>query len=84
MIFSYQKFIALNGKNLSGENKDSYNVITGLIKPLFKSGASTKFRINLDADVKPVDDVNVQLNIEAILSEICNFGFDIIDSVVKN
>lgn len=84
MIFSYQKFIALNGKNLSGENKDSYNVITGLIKPLFKSGASTKFRINLDADVKPVDDINVQLNIEAILSEICNFGFDIIDSVVKN
>lgn len=84
IIFSHQKFISLNAKNGSGENNSSYNVITGLIKPLFKNGASTKFRINLDADVKPVDDVNVQLNIEAILSEISSFGFDIIESVVKN
>lgn len=87
IIFSYQKYITLNNKNKNigdDEDEDSYNVITGLVKPLLKNDKLVKFRVNLDADVLPVDDVNVKLNLDGILTEISNFGFDIIDSVTTN
>lgn len=86
IIFSYQKFITLNNKNRNiGDEKNaySYNYITGLIKPLLKDDKSVKFRVNLDADVVPVDDANVKLNLNGILAEISEFGMDIIENVTR-
>ncbi|CAI4477073.1 CPA_1a_G0021090.mRNA.1.CDS.1 [Saccharomyces cerevisiae] len=71
LILSSRKYIGVNG----GEKGDK-NVITGLIKPLFKG--AHKFRVNLDCNVKPVDDENVILNKEAIFHEIAAFGNDMV------
>ncbi|XBW34516.1 hypothetical protein QEN19_000063 [Hanseniaspora menglaensis] len=84
IVFSYQKYITLNNKNKNVGDDLSYNVITGLVKPLLKDEKLVKFRVNMDADVLPVDENNVKLNLDAILAEISNFGFDIIDTVTKN
>ncbi|KOG99583.1 rRNA-processing protein UTP22 [Saccharomyces eubayanus] len=71
LILSSRKYIGVNG----GEKGDR-NVITGLIKPLFKG--PHKFRVNLDCNIVPVDDDNVVLNKEAIFHEIAAFGNDMV------
>ena len=48
----------------------------GLIRPLFKE--THKFKVNLDCNIKPVDEDNVVLNKEAIFHEIAAFGNDMV------
>lgn len=71
LIFSSHRYLAVNG----GPNGDE-NVITGLIKPLFKK--PLKFRVNMDANVKPADKDNVVLNKEAIYQEIAAFSNELL------
>ncbi|KAM3161942.1 U3 small nucleolar RNA-associated protein 22 [Lachancea thermotolerans] len=71
IIFSSHRYPGVNG----GEKGDR-NVITGLIKPTFKS--PQKFRVNMDANVRPVDNEQVILNKEAIFNEIAAFGKELI------
>ena len=77
IIFSSHKYVAATSEN------GDVNVITGLIKPFFKSNQQ-KFRVNMDCDVKPVDEQNVQLNKEAVLNEIAIFGGDLITEIQVN
>lgn len=67
VIFFSHRYIAVNG----GEKGDR-NVITGLIKPLFKR--PHKFRVNLDCNVKPINDQSVELNRDSIFHEIAAFS----------
>lgn len=67
IIFSSHKYIGVH----DGENGDK-NVVTGLIKPLFKK--TQKFRVNSGCNVEPVDDQNVKLNKNAIFHEIAAFS----------
>ncbi|SCU97404.1 LAFA_0G11320g1_1 [Lachancea sp. 'fantastica'] len=71
IIFSSHRYPGING----GEAGDR-NVITGLVKPLFKS--PVKFRANMDANVRPVNNELTLLNKEAIFNEIAVFGSDLI------
>ncbi|SCV04635.1 LANO_0G11408g1_1 [Lachancea nothofagi CBS 11611] len=71
IIFSSHRYPGING----GEKGDQ-NVITGLIRPNFKS--PVKFRVNMDANVKPVSTEQVILNKEAIFNEIAVFGDELI------
>ncbi|SCU90367.1 LAMI_0E01750g1_1 [Lachancea mirantina] len=77
IIFSSHQYMAVNG-GFDG----SRNVITGLIKPLFKT--SQRFKVNIDANIEPVDDVQVQLNKEAIFHEIAAFGQDFVTAFEVN
>lgn len=71
IIFSSHRYVGVNG----GEQGDR-NVITGLIKPLFKS--PLRFKVNMDCNVKPVDKEIVELNREAIFHEIAAFGNELV------
>ncbi|CCF60506.1 hypothetical protein KAFR_0K01520 [Kazachstania africana CBS 2517] len=71
LIFSSHRYIGVNGGK-----KGDRNVITGLIKPMFKK--QQKFRVNMDCNVKPVDNESVVLNKEAIFNEIAAFGDQLI------
>ncbi|KAL3230709.1 U3 small nucleolar RNA-associated protein 22 [Nakaseomyces bracarensis] len=71
IIFSSHRYVGVNG----GKNGDC-NVITGLIKPMFKK--QNKFRVGMDCNVKPNDQENVILNKEAIFHEIAAFGNELI------
>lgn len=71
MIFSSHKYIGVNG----GENGNK-NVITGLIKPIYKK--QMKFKVNMDCNAKPVDPESVVLNKESIYHEIAAFSNDLI------
>ncbi|SJM82905.1 probable U3 small nucleolar RNA-associated protein 22 [Zygosaccharomyces bailii] len=67
VIFFSHRYIAVNG----GEKGDR-NVITGLIKPLYKR--PHKFRVNMDCNVKPIDEQSVELNRDSIFHEIAAFS----------
>ncbi|SMN17984.1 similar to Saccharomyces cerevisiae YGR090W UTP22 Possible U3 snoRNP protein involved in maturation of pre-18S rRNA [Maudiozyma saulgeensis] len=71
MIFSSHKYIGVNGGTYGNEN-----VITGLIKPLYKK--QMKFKVNMDCNTKPVDAESVILNKESIYHEIAAFSSDLI------
>lgn len=71
LIFSSHRYVGVNG----GE-KGNTNVITGLIKPLYKK--QLKFRANMDCNVKPVNPENVLLNKDAIYHEIAAFANELI------
>ncbi|SCU82299.1 LADA_0C04346g1_1 [Lachancea dasiensis] len=71
IVFSSHRYPGVNG----GEKGDQ-NVITGLIRPTFKS--PLKFRANMDANVLPVSGEQVILNKEAIFNEIAAFGNELI------
>ena len=71
MIFSSHKYIGVNG----GEDGNK-NVITGLIKPIYKK--QMKFKVNMDCNAKPVDPESVVLNKESIYHEIAAFSNDLI------
>lgn len=71
ILFSSRKFTGVVG----GENGDE-NVITGLIKPYFKK--PEKFRVNMDGNVKPLDEEVVELNKDAIFHEIASFSNDLV------
>lgn len=77
IIFSSHRYPAING----GEKGDR-NVITGLIKPTFKF--PQKFRVNMDANIKPVDNEQVELNKEAVFNEIAAFGCELITNFKLN
>ncbi|QLQ80230.1 hypothetical protein HG537_0D02310 [Torulaspora globosa] len=67
IIFSSHRYISVHGTG-----KGDKNVVTGLIKPLFKK--NQKFKVNSDCNVEPVDDQNVKLNKNAIFHEIAAFS----------
>ncbi|CEP61592.1 rRNA-processing protein UTP22 LALA0_S03e06326g [Lachancea lanzarotensis] len=71
IIFSSHRYPGINGSDAGDRN-----VITGLIKPAFKS--PVKFRANMDANVRPVNNELTLLNKEAIFNEIAVFGSDLI------
>lgn len=71
IIFSSHRYIGVSG----GEKGDK-NVVTGLIKPLFKK--EQKFRVNMDCNVEPIDDQNVKLNKDAIFHEIAAFAKELV------
>ena len=71
MIFSSHKYIAN-----TGDQSGDQNVITGLIKPLFKK--PLKFKVNMDCDAEPIDGENVVLNKAAIYHEVAAFGGSLI------
>lgn len=71
IIFSSHRYIGVSG----GDRGDK-NVVTGLIKPLFKK--DQKFRVNMDCNVEPVDDQIVKLNKDAIFHEIAAFARDLV------
>lgn len=71
MIFSSHRYIGVNGNNDGSEN-----VVTGLIKPLYKK--QMKFKVNMDCDAKPVDAETVVLNKESIYHEIAAFSNELI------
>lgn len=71
IIFSNHCHMGVNG----GERGD-LNVITGLIRPIFKS--PLKFKVNIDGNVKPIDKEYVELNKEAIFHEIAAFGNELV------
>lgn len=77
IIFSSHCHIGVNG----GKNGDE-NVITGLVKPLFKK--PFKFKVNMDCNVKPVDSEHVELNKDAIFNEIGAFCKDLVVSFEVN
>lgn len=71
IIFSNHRHIGVTG----GKNGDK-NVITGLIKPIFKK--PLKFKVNMDCNVKPIDKDLVELNKDAIFHEIGAFCQELI------
>lgn len=71
LIFSSHRYIGV-----TGGPKGNKNVITGLIKPHFKK--SQKFKVNIDANVKPIDKETVELNKEALFHEITSFSSELI------
>lgn len=71
IIFFSHRYTGVNG----GEKGDR-NVVTGLIKPLFKK--PLKFRVNMDCNVEPVDDQNVKLNKSAVFHEIAAFANELV------
>ncbi|CCE64941.1 hypothetical protein TPHA_0J01190 [Tetrapisispora phaffii CBS 4417] len=73
VIFSSHKYICLNG----GPDGNK-NVITALVKPMFKK--DMKFRVNIDGNVAPIDAEMVKLNRDSIFHEIASFGNDMIVS----
>ena len=75
LIFSSHRYIGV-----TGGNKGDKNVITGLIKPLFKK--QHKFKVNLDCNMKPIDSENVILNKDAIFREIAAFGSALVLSLI--
>lgn len=70
IIFFSHKYVGVNGGD-----KGDRNVVTGLIKPLFKK--PHKFRVNLDCNMEPIDDQMVKLNKDAIFHEIASFSNDL-------
>ena len=77
IIFSSHRYMGVNG----GEKGDR-NVITALIKPLFKK--PQKFKVNMNANVKPLDNELVTLNRDSIFNEIAAFGNDLVISFESN
>lgn len=71
IIFFSHRYTGVNG----GEKGDR-NVVTGLIKPLFKK--PQKFRVNMDCNVEPIDDQNVKLNKSAVFHEIAAFANELV------
>ncbi|EDO15642.1 hypothetical protein Kpol_473p1 [Vanderwaltozyma polyspora DSM 70294] len=70
LIFSSHRYIGVNGGD-----KGDRNVITGLIKPLYKK--AQKFKVTMNANVKPIDKENVTMNKASIFHEIAAFGNDL-------
>ncbi|AET39497.1 rRNA-processing protein UTP22 Ecym_4452 [Eremothecium cymbalariae DBVPG len=60
----------------ASSQKGDENVITGLIRPVFK--APLKFKANMDCNVKPIDKETVELNKDAIFHEIAAFGKELV------
>lgn len=77
IIFSSHHYVGVTG----GNNGDR-NVITGLIKPLFKK--PLKFKVNMDCNVKPIDKDMVELNRDAIFHEIGAFCKELVVSFDVN
>ncbi|CDO93921.1 unnamed protein product [Kluyveromyces dobzhanskii CBS 2104] len=71
IIFSNHRHIGVTRSKNGDEN-----VITGLIKPVFKK--QLKFKVNMDCNVKPVEKDLVELNKDAIFHEIGAFCQELI------
>ena len=66
LIFSSHRYVGV-----TGGSRGNTNVITGLIKPHVKK--SQLFKVNIDANIKPVDKKTVELNKEALFHEIAAY-----------
>ena len=66
LIFSSHRYVGV-----TGGARGNTNVITGLIKPHVKK--SQLFKVNIDANIKPVDKKTVELNKEALFHEIAAY-----------
>ncbi|AGO11801.1 AaceriADR029Wp [[Ashbya] aceris (nom. inval.)] len=73
ILFSSHLHVGVHGGPRGDEN-----VITGLIRPAFKS--PFKFKVNMDCNARPIDPETVKLNSDAVFREIATFGKELVVS----